>query len=272
MGLDWISEKWIFGLAVIFYGLSALYSIFLHRQGYRQDNRLNYWLVLAAFIPHTTAMAWRGWEAGRCPINNIYEMTVFVMWTMVAAYLIFGAAARFRHLGAFASPFILAMGIFALMPKLDTTPELTQGWVSLHATLILLSYGAFGLASVSALMFLTQEHDLKFHKLRAALARLPSIERLELVSVRMIYSGFTLLSLGLLSGIFWLKNDYGVYFTSDPKVIWTWLVWAIYLGLIIMRSQWKLHGRKFSWGAVGSFLFVLLTFWGFNLLSSIHHR
>ena len=55
----------------------------------------------------------------------------------------------------------------ALDPPHGVHPEFIGGWPSLHGSLILLAYGAFGLASVAALMYLTQEHDLKFHKLRA---------------------------------------------------------------------------------------------------------
>ena len=39
--------------------------------------------------------------------------------------------------------------------------------------MILLAYGSFGLASVAAAMFLTQQHDLKFNKLKAVLSLLP---------------------------------------------------------------------------------------------------
>jgi len=42
----------------------------------------------------------------------------------------------------------------------------------LHAALILLAYGAFGLGSAAAVMFLTQHHNLKFNKLRAVLSLL----------------------------------------------------------------------------------------------------
>jgi hypothetical protein len=32
------------------------------------------------------------------------------------------------------------------------------------------------------------------------------------------------------------------------------------------------RGRPIAWGAVASFAFVLLTFWGTNLLSAIHQQ
>jgi len=174
---------------VIAYGLSATYSIFVLRKGFREDNRINYLLLFAGFVFHTTAMFKRGFSLERCPINNLYEATIFIVWTIVASYLLTGAWARLRFLGAFASPLIFAIGVFALMPSLDVhaaRPTFTGGWSSLHKALILLAYGAFGLSSVAGLMYLTQEHDLKFHKLRAVLSRLPPIQRLELVTGRLL--------------------------------------------------------------------------------------
>src|SRR5688572_31885018 len=41
-------------------------------------------------------------------------------------------------------------------------------------------------------------------------------------------------------------------------------------GLLVMRWWFSQGGRKFAWGAVGSFSFILLTFWGVNLLSKAH--
>ena len=52
----------------------------------------------------------------------------------------------------------------------------------------MLAYGAFGLGAVAAAMFLAEQHDLKFHKLRALLSLLPPIQRLELVAMRLVSS------------------------------------------------------------------------------------
>ena len=37
-----------------------------------------------------------------------------------------------------------------------------------------------------------------------------------------------------------------------------------------MHGRFHQSGRRFAWGAVGTFAFVLLTFWGINLLSPAH--
>jgi ABC-type transport system involved in cytochrome c biogenesis permease subunit len=114
--VTWVTDKHCFALAVLFYGLSSIYSIFLLRKGFRQDNRINYCLLLVAFGFHTAAMFKRGFSLQRCPINNLYEATTFIGWTMVTSYLLIGSWSRLRFLGAFASPLLLAIGVFSLMP------------------------------------------------------------------------------------------------------------------------------------------------------------
>jgi ABC-type uncharacterized transport system permease subunit len=270
-----LNDRTLFELAVVVYGLSAIYSIFIFRRGFRQDNWVNYLLLAFAFAFHTLAMFTRGFSLSRCPIHNLYEATTFVAWTIVLAYLVIGLWPRLRFLGAFAAPVLFGIGVFALMPKLDPPPSaqpvFTGGWISLHAALALLSYGAFGLASVAALMYLNQDRNLKFHKLRAIISLLPPIQRLELVIGRLLIGGFILLTLGLLSGAFWLPLPAGASYWGDPKVLWSAGVWMMYLLLLVLRWRFAHRGRRFALSALGGFAFVLLTFWGTNLLSTIHN-
>lgn len=268
-----LSDRTYFLLAVIFYGLSTVYAVFLLRKGFREDNRINYLLLVGGAILHTFAMLKRGFSLDRCPINNLYEATLFVAWTIVAAYLVIGIWSRLRFLGAFVSPLLLALGVFALMPALDVLgpgPTFAGAWASLHKALILLAYGAFGLGSVAGLMYVIQDRNLKFNKLRAALSLLPPIQRVDVVVGRLLVAGFVLLSGGLVVSSIYLKQTHDVYVSTDPQVIYSLVVWAIYLGLLIARWGYAQRGRRFALGAMGSFVFVLLTFWGVYLLSGLH--
>lgn len=251
-----------------------VYSVFLWRRGFRTHDHANYFLLLAAFLLHTTAMAQRGFSLNRCPVNNLFEATLFIAWALALACLIVGLLPRLRYLSAFASPVLFMIGVFALMPALDPPrgpkPEFTGWLASLHATMILLAYGAFGLASVAAIMFLTQQHNLKFNKLRAVLSLLPPIQRLELVTSRLVLVGFVMLTFGLLAGGR-LPRPEGASFLKDAKVIWSIVLWLLYLGLQLGRWRFAVSGRPFACGVIGIFAFVLLTFWGTNLLSGLHH-
>jgi len=273
--VDWLTDRCLFLLAVIVYGASTVHSLFLWRKGFRQHDRITYWLLLLGFLLHSTAMLKRGFSLQHCPVNNLYEATIFVAWTMVAAYLVLGLWSRLRFLGAFASPGLFAIGVFALMPALDPPhgvhPEFVGGWPSLHGALILLAYGAFGLGSVAAIMYLTQERDLKFHKLRVIFSLLPPIQRLELVAHRLVLAGFILLTAGLYAGGR-IPRPADVYYLHDAKVVWSAFLWLLYLALLMARWRFAQSGRRFACGVVGIFAFVLLTFWGTNLLSSLHNR
>ena len=253
-----------------------VYSVFMWRNGFRRDNHVNYLLLLFAFGLHSAAMVLRGFRLNHCPVTNLYEAAIFAMWTIVALYLVAGLWARLRFLGAFASPGLFAMGIFALMPSLDTShdvrPDLPVFWTSLHAALMSLSYGAFGLGSVAALMYLTQERNLKFHKLQAIFSLMPPIQRLEAAVGRLLVAGFILLTIGLSLGVVDLAHLHNAdSYRGDPKIVWSAVVWLLYLCLVVMRWRFAQGGRRFALSAVGSFIFVLLTFWGTNVLSPLHN-
>ena len=262
-------------LAVVVYGLSMIHSVFVWRKGFREHNRVTYLLLLLAFGLHTTAMGMRGFTLRHCPVRNLYEATTFVMWTVVAVYLVVGLWSRVRFFGAFASPGLFAIGVFALMPSLDPPPSAQEQfpvvWTSLHAAVLALAYGAFGLSSVAALMYLTQERNLKLHKFQAVFSLMPPIQRLEAVIGRTLVSGFFLLTVGLAIGAYTLSHAAKPeLYRGDPKILWSLLVWLLYLGLIIMRWRFAQGGRRFALGAIGSFVFVMLTFWGTNALSQLH--
>ncbi len=253
-----------------------VHSVFLWRKGFRKDNHINYILLLLGFGFHTTAMLLRGFRLDHCPITNLYEATTFVMWTIVALYLVLGIWSRLRFLGAFASPVLFGIGVFALMPGLDlgkaARPEVPTTLTSIHAALMALAYGAFGLSSVAALMYLTQERNLKFHKLKAIFSLMPPIQRLDAAVGRLMLAGFALLTVGLAVGVFGLKHlTNPELYRGDPKILWSVVVWLIYLGLVLMRWRFAQGGRRFALGSIGTFAFVLLTFWGSNLLSPLHN-
>lgn len=275
--MELLSDRGFFLIAQAFYGASLLYFVFLWRKSFRKDDHVTYSLLLLGFVAQTVSMYLRGVRFDRCPIGNLYEATTFAMWALVGACLLVGISSRLRFLSAFASPLLFGIGVFALMPGLDLKqaagrPEVPAAIISLHAALLALAYGAFGLGSVAAIMFLTQERNLKFHKLNAILSRMPPIQRLERAVSALLVGGLILLSVGLLVGFAGLRSlEDAARFRGDPKIVWSVVVWAAYVGLLVMRWKFAQGGRRFAFGAIGTFAFVLLTFWGSNLLSPLHN-
>ena len=273
--MAWFTDRHCFLLAVVFYGLSTIYSVFLWRKGFRRDDWVNYILLVVGVALHSLAMTKRGLTFQSCPVNNLYEAITFLLWTLGLACLVYSLFPKLKFLAAFTAPVLFTIGIFALMPALDPPhglkPEFSGGMRSLHAAMILLAYGAFGLAAVAAAMFLVQQHDLKVHKLRALLSALPSIQRLELVATRLVMVGFVLLTVGLVVGS-QLPHREGVSFFADSKVIWSGLLWLIYLEALVAHKFFGRSARRFAVGIIIAFVFLLLTFGLTNKFSPMHQE
>ena len=274
MGVSWFTDRHFFLLAVVLYGLSTLYAVFLWRKNFRRDDHVNYFLLLAGFALHTVAMFKRGLRLDACPVNNLYEAITFLLWALAIACLVIALMPRLKFLGTFASPVLFAVGVFALMPSLDPPhgpqPDFSNWVTSLHAATILLAYGAFGLGAVAAVMFLMQQRALKTHKIRAVLSVFPSIQRLEMISTRLVLAGFILLTVGLEAGRHLARPEGAAYF-SDSKVIWSALLWLAYLELQVAHKFFGRSSRNFAVGVIVAFVLLLLTFWVTNVNSPLHH-
>ena len=272
--MAWFTDRHCFLLAVGFYGAATVYSVFLWRKGFRRDDWINYFLLAAGVALHTLAMTKRGLSLHSCPVNNLYEATTFLLWALGLASLIYALLPKFKFICAFAAPVLFLVGIFALMPSLDPPhgpkPDFSNWLRSLHAATILQSYGAFGLAAVAAAMFLFQQRDLKLHKLRAVLSLLPSIERLELITTRLTMVGFALLTVGLVAGWCLPRKD-GASFFDDSKVLWSALLWLVYLEALAAHKFFGRSARRFAVGIGIAFVFLLLTFGVTNHFSVLHN-
>jgi ABC-type transport system involved in cytochrome c biogenesis permease subunit len=68
------------------------------------------------------------------------------------------------------------------------------------------------------------------------------------------------------------KESPGVNYKGDPILFYSAFIWAVYVVLLVLRWRFGQTGRRFAWGVVGSFAFLVLTFWGFMLLSPLHRQ
>ena len=270
------SDRGLFAAAVVLYALAAGFAVIIWRRQFQRDSVALYGLMAVGWVLHTGAMFRRGFSLERWPINNLFEATMFVTWTISTVYLLIGGFSRMRFLGAFAAPVLTLLGVFALMPALDPPaghrPDFSSGWGPIHAALVLLAYGSFGLGSLASGMYLQQEHSLRFDKARALRALLPPITRLESATTGLLWVGWGLLSAGMASGSLYLRQARGAWFVADPFVIYSCVTWLLYGGLLIAAWQFRQRGRRLAWGSVLGFAVLMLTFWGMYLLSEMHNR
>ncbi|MEI6084669.1 MAG: cytochrome c biogenesis protein CcsA [Verrucomicrobiota bacterium] len=222
---------------------------------------INYATMLAGFVFHTLFLYSRGHTLQRCPLTNSFETTVFIAWAAVLFYLLIGPSYRVSFLGAFTAPFVLAILVIALLVLNDSVAGvrlLRSPWVDFHAGIAILSFGAFGLAGVTGLMYIIQERQLKTRKLTSSFLLLPSIEQLDVINARLTLLGFVMLTAGMIGGMI----SYRIIGHWDaPKIIWAVAVWLIYASITLARQLGSVRGRKIAWASVGAFAFALVFYW-----------
>ena len=112
----------------------------------------------------------RGHALGSCPITNLFEVLVFLAWSIALIYLLIGTTYRLSLMGAFTAPLVVLLQLAALLLPIDTPrafPIAPNPWLEFHASISIIAYGAFALACVAGAMYLVQERQLKTHQLRS---------------------------------------------------------------------------------------------------------
>jgi HemX protein len=251
-------------LATIFFFFGSLYSAYALAMGKALPRWVNLCALGAGFILQTVFLCMRGHAIGRCPITNPFEVIVFMSWSIALIYLVVGSSYRLSLLGGFTAPVVAAMGLAALFlpaspPALFLQP--VNPWLEAHASFSMIACGAFALACVAGAMYLFQEHQLKTRQPTSIFFRLPPINALTVANTRLLWLGFGFLSLGLAAG-FCVGRA-----TDAWKVGWSIVVWLLYGGILLARSQRRVAAKWVARLSILAFSLLLSTFWGIRFIS-----
>jgi cytochrome c-type biogenesis protein CcsB len=239
-------------------------------------------LVGAGFLAHTVALA-AGWrQLGHFPVVSPKEVSAFIAWAVVAYYLLIRRRMHARALPAFLLPLVALFTLASLLMPAPAAPlpslldgaiaanALTQIIFPVHVMLVLFSYAAFIVTTVCGVMYLLQEHALKAKQFGAAFDRMPALNTCDEMGHRAASLGFVLLTLGVVTGIFWNNQRDGRYWHNDPKEVMALVTWIVYLFLMHYRLTAGWRGRRVAWLSVVGFLVVMLTWLGARGLGGYH--
>ena len=261
--------------ALIGYVIAAIHAVLAFVNKRRAAERIAFYSVLAGFAAHTGALVVDWAQDGRYPLFSTPEALSFLAWTLVVAYWVATYKYPLRALGAFLLPFVsllvfvsqIVRGSAALAASRVT--DGSAAWLfPVHTTLLLFAYASFFVAFSASVMYLWQERELRLKKFSAVFHRLPSLTTVDDVGSTSASVGFTLLTLGIVTGVIWSQARSGRMFHNDPIELFALLTWVLYLTLLHYRVQWR--GRRAAWLGVAGFTLVLCTFAGAVALGGFH--
>jgi len=222
------------------------------KSGHYRPSRFNLAMMAAGFALQTAFLALRGKALVHCPLTNLFEVLVFLSWSIALFYFLIGPAYRLSLLGMFTEPLIFLIQTVALLAPIDLPhPPFPphNPWMELHAALSVIAYGAFAMAGVAGVMYLAQERQLKTHRLSTLFFQMPPITALATANLRLLWTGLFLLTAGLASAVaIRVPVAHGV-------LVWSGAMWASYLLLALGR---RLGPRRVAIFSVVAFVLSIV--------------
>lgn len=138
------------------------------------------------------------------------------------------------------------------------------GW---HIAIAILAYSILTIAAFHAVLMALQESRLHTRGggggfLSGALDQLPALLTMEKLLFRMIFFGFCLLSLTVLSGIVFSEQLFGQALRWDHKSVFTLLSWVLFAALLAGRRWRGWRGKTALSFTLAGFATLLLAYVG----------
>lgn len=264
----------VFVVAILLLMLSsaAYFSyLFFQRDHLQQIGRA---LMVAGFVCQTIVIVWRFAASGQIPVNNLHQTLTVTAWALVGVFLLLQFKIPVKILGTYAAPLAAVILLVAIQfPQETAQPQnLLKGfWLVVHILTIFIGDAAFALAAGVGGLYLLQEGNIKTKTRGFFFKRLPSLDLLDSSGYACIVTGFTMLTIGLVSGMVYAKVVWGRFWAWDVKEVWSAISWIFYAVLLHERLAVGWRGRRAAVMAIVGFAVLLFTFLGVNFLLAGHH-
>ena len=229
------------------------------------------WVALAA---HALALVLRSVAAGHLAVTTFDEALSFLAAVLVAVFLLIQIRWPLVALGAVVCPLAFGLTLFAIAVYRGVEPlppVLHSAWLPVHIVLAFLGDAVFALAFSASLLYLMQERRLKERPARGLWRNLPSLEALDRLNYACLVWGLVLLTAGIVSGIIWAHTAWGRFWSSDPKLLLSHVIWAIYVVLLQGRMTAGWRGRRAATLTIAGFAVILISLVGVNVLALGNH-
>jgi ABC-type uncharacterized transport system permease subunit len=260
-------DRYLLIISTICFLAAVVRTGFALRAGVFRPGRFNFVAIGLGFVFQTAFLSMRGHAVGRCPLTNLFEVFVFLAWSVALIYMLVGPAYRLSLMGAFTAPLVVLLQGFALIAPIDIRHPVkvpANSSLEFHASVSLIAYGAFALACIAGVMYLVQERQLKTHHLRSIFYHLPPLTDLFAAITRLLWLGFILYTVGIASG----------FFTGRPlpriQVVAAIAVWLLYAAILQGRYFRRIAPKRVATLCIVGFSVALTLLWGITFSAQTH--
>ena len=214
------------------------------------------------------------------------EVVSTLALSIVAIFLFIFFIYRTISFGLFALPLAFLLTVIpAIGPDRYTfsSPLVRNGWIIFHVVTLLAAYAALLFSMLASFLYLVQEKRLKNKdwakagvtarpktRPRGFLTWLPPLATMDQIAHSTLVLGFCCMTAGLFAGSLIAQEKVGIGYFADPKILLSFVMWALYVVILFIRRSAGLRGRRAAWLASGVFVTMLFVA-AANLLGSVHN-
>lgn len=189
--------------------------------------------------------------------------TVFslVAWVITAMLLFFAARLAVENLAIGVLPIaVIAVLLRTLSSESPVLSQHLPAGLQAHILVSIISYSLLSIAALQAILLFIQDRQLHNKHPAGFIRALPPLETMEHLLFQLITAGFIVLSISLLSGLFYLEDILGQHLVHKTVLsIGAWLLFAI-----LLWGRWRFGWRGATatrWTLTG-FVLLLLAYFG----------
>jgi ABC-type uncharacterized transport system permease subunit len=188
-----------------------------------------------------------------------------IAWQSASLLWMFCLKEKLHSLGVVPYPVAaLLVLVDAFMPASGNTIPLDDWKIGLHIIFSVLSAGLLTLASITAVALAILDHVLRRPGNLALAQRMPPLQTLENFLFQLIWIGFFLLSLTILSGLLFVHDLFGQHLAQ--KTILTICAWVMFAILLWGRVRYGWRGRVAIRWALSGYATLVAAYFGSKLI------
>jgi len=172
-------------------------------------------------------------------------------------------------LGAFITPITLLLFLGAGLGRTvaHVPPGVRSILLPIHIGVNVLGIAAFTLAFAVALAYVIQERQLRRKQLGAIFHRLPPLDTLDALGLKLVTIGIPLLTFGIVTGTMVATQNHGALELSTAQIL-ALLAWLFFAGVLLLRWAAGWRGRRAAIGMMLGFFCTMAVLVGYVLRAS----
>ena len=221
-------------------------------------------MVLGAVVAvHAALLAHDMFADGQFHFGFAHALSIMTL----LALLFYGVESYVHTLDGLPALVLPPAAVCVMLPPLFsggvfTTAQAQAPAFAAHVAVAMLASAFFAIGAAHAVLMAVLEKRLHNHRKAGGPVGMPPLLTMERVLFQVLGIGFVLLTLTVVSGVFFSEEIFGRAMRFDHKTVFSLLAWVIFAVLLVGRMAYGWRGRVALKGTFAGFAALLLAYVG----------